>query len=86
MAPRKIKGIMKDDVCKDGRAVVLIIRSLTRFQERTAVQERTVKKVLSMILDAKAMSGEEGAEQMATDLMEMVDSSQTEQELLNKLD
>ena len=39
-----------------------------------------------MILDEHAISGEEAAEQMATDLMEMVDSSQTEQELLDKLD
>ena len=70
---------------KEGRARILIIRSLTNFEKRTDVQEITIKKVLTMILDAHAMSGEEAAEQMATDLMEMVDSSQTEQELLNKL-
>ena len=70
---------------KEGRARILIIRSLTNFEKRTDVQEITIKKVLAMILDAHAMSGEEAAEQMATDLMEAVDSSQTEQELLNKL-
>ena len=71
---------------KEGRSSVLIIRSLSNFEKRTDVQEITIKKVLTMILDARAMSGEEAAEQMATDLMELVDSSQTEQELLNKLD
>ena len=71
---------------KEGRSSVLIIRSLSNFEKRTDVQEITIKKVLAMILDAHAMSGEEAAEQMATDLMELVDSSQTEQELLNKLD
>ena len=70
---------------KEGHSRILIIRSLSNLEKRTDVQEITVKKVLAMILDARAMSGEEGAEQMATDLMEMVDSSQTEQELLNKL-
>ncbi len=70
---------------KEGRARILIIRSLTNLEKRTDVQERTVKKVLSMILDAKHMYGDDGAEQLATDLMEMVDSSQTEQDLLNKL-
>ena len=70
---------------KEGRARVLIIRSLSNLEKRTDVQEITIKKVFAMILDAHAMSGEEAAEQMATDLMEMVDSSQTEQELLNKL-
>ena len=70
---------------KEGRSRILIIRSLTNFEKRTDVQEITIKKVLTMILDAHAMSGEEAAEQMATDLMEAVDSSQTEQELLNKL-
>ena len=70
---------------KEGRARILIIRSLTNFEKRTIVQESTIKKVLALILDAHAMSGEEAAEQMATDLMEAVDSSQTEQELLNKL-
>ena len=70
---------------KEGRARILIIRSLTNFEKRTDVQEITIKKVLAMILDAHAMSGEEAAERMATDLMEAVDSSQTEQELLNKL-
>ena len=71
---------------KKGRSRILIIRSLTNFEKRTDVQEITIKKVLAMILDAHAMSGEEAAEQLATDLMEMVDSSRTEQELLNKLD
>ena len=71
---------------KEGRSSVLIIRSLSNFEKRTDVQEITIKKVLAMILDAHAMSGEEAAEQMATELMELVDSSQTEQELLNKLD
>ena len=70
---------------KEGRSRILIIRSLTNFEKRTVVQESTIKKVLALILDAHAMSGEEAAEQMATDLMDMVDSSQTEQELLNKL-
>ena len=71
---------------KKGRSRILIIRSLTNFKKRTDLQEITIKKVLAMMLDAHAMSGEEAAEQLATDLMEMVDSSRTEQELLNKLD
>ena len=70
---------------KEGRSRILIIRSLANLEKRTDVQEITIKKVLAMILDAHVMSGEEAAERMATDLMEMVDSSQTEQELLNKL-
>ena len=70
---------------KEGRSRILVIRSLTNFEKRTVVQESTIKKVLALISDAHAMSGEEAAEQMATDLIEMVDSSQTEQELLNKL-
>ena len=70
---------------KEGRSRILIIRSLSNLEKRTDVQEITIKKVLALILDAHTMSGEEAAEQMATGLIEMVDSSRTEQELLNKL-
>ena len=37
---------------KEGRARVLIIRSLSNLEKRTDVQEITIKKVLTMILDA----------------------------------
>ena len=67
---------------KEGRSAILIIRSLDNME----LQESTVKRVLSIILDTKKKYGEEASEQKATELMEMVDSSKTEAELLQKLD
>ena len=66
---------------KEGRSVILIIRSLGRKD----LQESTVKRVLSIILDTDKRFGKEAAEEIATELMEMVDSSETEEELLEKL-
>lgn len=66
---------------KEGRSAILIIRSLSNME----LQESTVKRVLSIILDTKKKYGEEAAEQKATELMEIVESSKTEQELLQKL-
>ena len=67
---------------KEGRSAILIIRSLKRLH----VQDTTAERVLSIILDTRKKLGEEAAEQKATELMEMVDSSKTEAELLQKLD
>ena len=66
---------------KEGRSAILIIRSLSNME----LQESTVKSVLSIILNTKKKYGEEAAEQKATELMEIVDSAKTEQELLEKL-
>lgn len=66
---------------KKGRSAILIIRSLSNMD----LQESTVNKVLSIILNTKKQHGEDAAEEMATKLMEMVDSSETEAELLKKL-
>ena len=66
---------------KEGRSAILIIRSLSNMD----LQESTVKRVLSIILDTKKKYGEEAAEQKATELKAIVDSSETEQELLQKL-
>ena len=63
---------------KEGRARILIIRSLKRLD----LQESTVKKVLSIISDTTKKYGEEPSEQKATELMEIVDSSNSEAELL----
>ena len=67
---------------KEGRARILIIRSLKRLD----LQESTVKRVLSIISDTTKKYGEETSEEKATELMEMVDSSSSEAELLEKLD
>lgn len=67
---------------KEGRSRILIIRSLKNLH----VQDSTAERVLSIILDAKKKYGEEASEQKATELMEMVDSCETEAELLEKLD
>ena len=66
---------------KEGRSIILIIRSLNKME----LQESTVKRVLSIITDTNKKYGTEAAEQKATELMEIVESSKTEQELLNKL-
>ena len=49
------------------------------------LQESTVKKVLSIILNTKKTQGDDAAEEMATRLIEIVDSCETEEELLDKL-
>ena len=67
---------------KDGRARILIIRSLNK----KGLQESTVKRVLSIILHTHKTHGEEAAEQIATELIKIVESSDTEDELLQKLD
>ena len=66
---------------KEGRSAILIIRSLDNME----LQKSTVEKVLSIILDFKEKYGEEIAEQKATELRKIVESSKTEEELLNKL-
>lgn len=45
-----------------------------------------IKRVLSLILNAKEMYGMAASEQEATELMAIVDSCKTEEELLSKLD
>lgn len=67
---------------KEGRSRILIIRSLDSMD----LQESTVKRVLSIITDTHKMHGEEAAEQIATELMEIVESSATEAELWKKID
>ena len=66
---------------KEGRSRILIIRSL----DKKDLQESTVKRVLSIITNTHKKHGEEAAEQKATELMEIVESSETETELLQKL-
>ena len=66
---------------EEGRSAILIIRSLSNME----LQESTVKGVLSIILDTKKKYGEEAAEQIAAELMEIVEASKTEAELLQKL-
>lgn len=67
---------------KEGRSAILIIRSLSNME----LQESTIKRVLSIIVDTKKKYGEETAEQKATELMKLVETSKTEKELLSKLD
>jgi hypothetical protein len=66
---------------KEGRSIILILRSLGRLD----LLESTEKKVFSIILNTKKTQGDEAAEEIATRLMELVDSSETEEELLEKL-
>ena len=66
---------------KEGRSAILIMRSLSNME----LHRSTVERVLSIILDTKKKYGVEAAEQKATELMELVDSSKTESELLSKL-
>lgn len=66
---------------KEGRSAILIIRSLDKME----LQQSTIERVLSIILDAKEKHGEEIAEQTATELIELVKESKTEEELLQKL-
>ena len=66
---------------KEGRSAILIIRSLSNMD----LQESTVQRVLSIILDAKEKYGEETAEQKATELMGLVEMSETEEDLLKRL-
>ena len=66
---------------KEGRSSILIIRSL----DNKNLQESTVNRVLSIILDTKKQYGEEAAERIATQLIEIVDSSETEEALLQVL-
>lgn len=66
---------------KEGRSAILIIRSLDNMD----LQKSTVERVLSIILDTKKRYGEEAAEQIATELIEIVESSETEDGLLKKL-
>jgi hypothetical protein len=66
---------------KEGRSIILILRSLGRLD----LLESTEKKVFSIILNTKKTQGDEAAEEIATRLMELVDSCETEEELLEKL-
>ena len=76
------RGTEKGKTMEEGRSVILIIRSLNNMD----LQESTVKRVLSIILDTKKKSGEEAAEEVASKLIEIVESSETEEELLKELD
>ena len=66
---------------KEGRSAILIMRSLSNIE----LHRSTVERVLSIILDTKKKYGVEAAERKATELMEIVDSSETEAGLLTKL-
>ena len=66
---------------KEGRSIILILRSLGRLD----LLESTEKKVFSIILNTKKTQGDEAAEEIATRLIEIVDSCETEEELLDKL-
>ena len=66
---------------KEGRSIILIMRSLRRLE----LLESTRKKVQSIIINTKKTQGDEAAEEIATRLMELVDSCETEEELLEKL-
>ena len=66
---------------KEGRSRILIIRTL----KRKGLQESTVKRVLSLITSTHKKYGEEAAEEMATKLMKIVDSSETEAGLLKTI-
>lgn len=65
----------------EARSRIRIIRTL----KKKDLQESTVKKVLSIITDTHKRYGEEAAEQKATELIEILESSKTEEELLKKL-
>ena len=67
---------------EEGRSVILIIRSLNNMD----LHESTVKRVLSIISNTHQKCGEEAAEETAWKLIDMVESSETEEELLQKLD
>lgn len=83
MEERKLSNLsnIRRNATKEGRSAILIIRSLDKMD----LQESTVKRVLTIILEAKGKYGEEIAEQMATELMELVEESETEEELLSRL-
>ena len=66
---------------KEVRSRILIIRSL----KRKGLQESTRETVYSLITSTHKQYGEEAAEEMATKLIEIVDSSETEAELLKKI-
>ena len=66
---------------KEGRSAILIIRSLSNMD----LQESTVKKVLSIILETKNKYGEEASEYIASKLKEIIETSKTEEELLQQL-
>ena len=61
---------------------ILVIRSLSNKD----LQESTVNRVLSIILDTKQKYGAEASEQKVEELMHIVDSINTDQELAKKLD
>lgn len=65
-----------------GRSAILIIRSLNNMD----LKESTVKRVLSIITNTHKKCGEEAAEEVASKLIDVVESSETEEELLQKLD
>ena len=64
------------------RSAILILGSLSNME----LQESTKERVLSIIVDTKKKYGEEAAEQVADRLIQMVEASRTEAELLQKLD
>lgn len=66
---------------KEGRSIILIFRALRRLEPH----ENTRKKVVSIIVNTKKTQGDEAAEEIATRLIELVDSCETEEELLEKL-
>ena len=64
------------------RSAILILGTLSNME----LQESTKERVLSIIVDTKKKYGEEAAEKVADRLIQMVEASRTEAELLQKLD
>ena len=63
------------------RSAILILGALSDME----LQESTKERVLSIIVDTKKKYGEEVAEKVADRLIQMVEVSKTEAELLQKL-
>ena len=67
---------------KEIRSAILVLGTLSNME----LQESTKERVLSIIVDTKKKYGEEAAEKVADRLIQMVEASRTEAELLQKLD
>ena len=67
---------------KEIRSAILILGTLSDME----LQESTKERVLSIIVDTKKKYGEEAAEKVADRLIQMVEASRTEAELMQKLD
>ena len=76
-----LRRVMLDKWCeqeKEGRSAILIIRTL----DQKNLQESTVQRVLSIILEANKKFGVQASEQMATLLIPIVEESENDEELL----